>query len=234
MKKDEIDELDLPPSPPALEGFKKQDAGDFSDTNNAGNFPENLPDDFPDFKDEFDDIKAPKMQGGLDSMQDLGLKLSDLPELEEVPAPNIPDFARQDPLMESMNSPPEYSSPPPPPTPAQNLPKAQFQPHREADSFQKKQDQGDYKGARRLFGRSENFKGQAAREIYVRVDKFKTTLGSINTVRRDLKKSEDGLTKLEAIKHSKDKSFEMLNSSLLDLQKKIIFIDKTLFKGEKK
>ena len=72
----------------------------------------------------------------------------------------------------------------------------------------------------------------AARTIYVKVDKFKAALGCINIVRSDLRKSEEALAKLENIKQSKDKSFDIAKSYLDDLQKKIIFIDKTLFKGE--
>ena len=68
--------------------------------------------------------------------------------------------------------------------------------------------------------------------MYVRVDKFKAAIGSINVIRSDLKKSEDALMKLENIKVAKDRNFEKVRSSLDDLQKKIIFIDKTLFKGE--
>ena len=51
-------------------------------------------------------------------------------------------------------------------------------------------------------------------------------------MRSDLKKSEEVLNKLEGIKNSKDKSFDKMRASLDDLQKKLIFIDKTLFKGE--
>ena len=49
--------------------------------------------------------------------------------------------------------------------------------------------------------------------------------------RNDLRKSEEALMKFENIKNAKDKSFDKVKSSLEDLQKKLIFIDKTLFKG---
>ena len=68
--------------------------------------------------------------------------------------------------------------------------------------------------------------------IYVRIDNFKATLGSINIVRSDLRKSEEALNKLETLKSSKDRSFDKVKVSIDDLQKKLIFIDKTLFKGE--
>ena len=68
--------------------------------------------------------------------------------------------------------------------------------------------------------------------IYIRIDNFKATLGSINIVRSDLRKSEEALNKLETLKSSKDRSFDKVKVSIDDLQKKLIFIDKTLFKGE--
>ena len=83
---------------------------------------------------------------------------------------------------------------------------------------------------RRLFAHEK--RREIPKTIYVRVDNFKATLGSINIVRSDLRKSEEALTKLENIKSSKDKSFDKIKSSLDDLQKKLIFIDKTLFKGD--
>ena len=48
----------------------------------------------------------------------------------------------------------------------------------------------------------------------------------------NLKKSEEALMKMESIKNAKDKSFDNVKSSLEDLQRKLIFVDKTLFKGE--
>ena len=71
-----------------------------------------------------------------------------------------------------------------------------------------------------------------AKTIYIKVDKFKLTLGSINIIRSDLRKSEEALLKLENIRTSKDKAFEKMKSSLDDLQNKFIFVDKTLFKGD--
>src|SRR3989338_6326796 len=74
---------------------------------------------------------------------------------------------------------------------------------------------------------------QSARTIYVKVDRFKATLGSINIIRSDLRKSEEALMKLENIKNAKDRAFDKFKASLEDLQKKLIFVDKTLFKGDR-
>jgi len=72
----------------------------------------------------------------------------------------------------------------------------------------------------------------AARTVYVRVEDFKAMLGTINIIRNDLRKSDEALMKLENIKNSKDKSFDRIKLHLDDLQKKLIFVDKTLFEEE--
>ena len=51
-------------------------------------------------------------------------------------------------------------------------------------------------------------------------------------IRSDLRKSEEALLKLEQMKGAKDRSYDKFKASLDDLQKKLIFIDKTLFKGD--
>ena len=68
--------------------------------------------------------------------------------------------------------------------------------------------------------------------LYVKVERFKIALGSINVVRNDLRKSEEALMKLENIKSMEEKSMSKIRSSLDDLQKKLVFVDKTLFEGE--
>ena len=70
------------------------------------------------------------------------------------------------------------------------------------------------------------------KSVYVEVESFKSTLSHISSVRSSLRRSEEELSKLESIKSAKDKSFDKLRYSLDDLQKKLIFVDKTLFKGE--
>ena len=67
---------------------------------------------------------------------------------------------------------------------------------------------------------------------FVKVDKFRLLLGTINVVRSDLRKSDEALMKLEGMKTNVDRSFDRMKSSLHDLQKKLIFVDKTLFKGD--
>ena len=70
------------------------------------------------------------------------------------------------------------------------------------------------------------------RNIFIRVEDFRNALGSIAVIRRDLKNSDENLSKMEHMKASKEKHYDKLKSSLADIERKLIFIDKSLFKGE--
>ena len=87
---------------------------------------------------------------------------------------------------------------------------------------------------RRLFRQEKRIAKEISsrREAYVRVDRFRATLQNIGMIKGNLRKSEEILIKLENIKNAKDMSFDKVKSSLDDLQRKLIFVDKTLFKGE--
>ena len=215
-KKESLDELDLPPAPPPLEGFE-----------------ENLPE-LPDFDEK---ISAPEHDTGKEPTFDFPANVPDFSK-EDFPGmtfheektiggeglPELPDF----PEFEEKLSVPDARAPmpqaPQPAIPAVSEP--QQEPEEEMPGFAP----GLPRMGRRLFAHEK--RREIPKTIYVRVDNFKATLGSINIVRSDLRKSEEALTKLENIKSSKDKSFDKIKSSLDDLQKKLIFIDKTLFKGD--
>jgi len=72
----------------------------------------------------------------------------------------------------------------------------------------------------------------SGKTIYVKVENFKGILGNINTVRSDFRNLEAAAVKLENMKLTRESSLGKIKSSLQDLQRKLIFIDKTLFKGE--
>ena len=201
-KKDSLDELDLPPEPPPLEGFEENMPADFPD------FNENLSADMPKFDFEKADL------GKEDNMG-----FPELPEMEEKEA-EIPPF-------NGISYPEPMPTMPQMPQPMQPLPEPEPKDDEmHSDNFPRME--------RRLFSQEKRMLRErpSAKTIYVRIDKFKATLGSINMVRSDLRKSEEALMKLENIKNSKDRSFDKVKVSLDDLQKKLIFVDKILFKGE--
>lgn len=198
LKRDESQgkdaELDLPPSPPPLEGFEDDKSFD-------------LP--------EFPKISAPKEEDfnldlPEDNSSDLSSDLMDFPELEdldkELPQP-VSSPPQQVPRMQAFQAPKQEFS----------APASQPQPNPLPDVQERK---ADAKAIR------------SGQSLYVRVDKFKVALDNINAIRGDLRKSEEDLLRLENLKHAKDMSLDKFKSSLDDLQKKLIFVDKTLFKGD--
>ena len=208
-KEDILEDLDLPPAPPPLEGFE-ENAPELSD------FP-----DFPEEKvsgtEQAPEFEFPEKEEKMElSKEGTMPDFPTFPELEESPSTSIPPFSTSPRIPEPMPSIQQ-------PMPEQSAEEAEFTP---SDAYPKME--------RRLFAQEKRMLRErpSLKTIYVRVDKFKATLGSINMVRSDLRKSEEALTRLENIKNAKDKSFEKLKSSLDDIQRKFIFVDKTLFKGD--
>ena len=201
-------ELDLPPAPPPL-----------------GGFDEKMPD-IPDFRDFGDDNKPSSDDLGEFDLQKNEAIMPDLGNDDISNFPSFPDI--DDKQIESI--PPIRA---PPISPVSQIP--QEMPEVEEVAAQQS-NLRPYAGYPRMEGEFSHQDESLQREmpsgksIYVRVDKFKATLGNINILRNDLKKSEEALIKFENIKNAKDRSFDRVKSSLEDIQKKLIFIDKTLFK----
>lgn len=192
--KESIDDLDLPPAPPPLEGFDDKDMGmDFPDIK-MDDMSKDMPEfDFPD--------KAPENVHPDDKMD---FEFDD----DQIKMPDDSSFRQ--PMRQSVE--PAYSEPQTESKPAPRIvqPSADFEP----------------KHVKPLHEHARS------RTMYVKVDKFRLLLGTINVVRSDLRKSDEALMKMESMKTNVDRSFDKMKSSLHDLQKKLIFVDKTLFKGD--
>ncbi|MBI3027609.1 hypothetical protein HYY70_05855 [Candidatus Woesearchaeota archaeon] len=219
-KKEAVDELDLPPAPPPLEGFEENlpdfpNLPDF-DEQKISIKPEDMPKfDFLEEEEKMPDLSKEEPIPDLESVQEM--------EQNQIPSIAAPEIHQREPIMPQL---PEDILPKPIPIKAE--PEEQL--HTEQQSMEI---ESHPKAERKLFAHEKRpYRMSAAKTVYVRVDKFKATLGSVNIIRNDLRKSEEALMKLETIKISKDRSFDKVKSSLEDLQKKLIFIDKTLFKGE--
>jgi len=65
--------------------------------------------------------------------------------------------------------------------------------------------------------------------VFVEVEKFKDVLDDLNSTKISLKDGEEIMSKLEEIRLEKDKNFDKLKTRLEDIQRKLIFIDRTLF-----
>jgi len=66
--------------------------------------------------------------------------------------------------------------------------------------------------------------------IYIRAERFRDILTGTMTIKNSLKTASQSIVKLNEIDINRDKVFEKWHNVLMDLQKKLIFIDKTLFK----
>ena len=71
---------------------------------------------------------------------------------------------------------------------------------------------------------------EAGGPIFVKVNEFRGILSEISTIKRDLKTTDQSLLKLNEIEANRDKILAKWHDIMVDLQKKVIFIDKTLFK----
>ncbi|MBI2134939.1 hypothetical protein HYU09_03035 [Candidatus Woesearchaeota archaeon] len=70
--------------------------------------------------------------------------------------------------------------------------------------------------------------------IFMRVDRFRNVLRNVSEIRSSLKVSNEILSKLNDIDVNAEKEFEKWKNIMADMQKKLVFVDKTLFKGDKK
>ena len=235
-KTDSLEDLDLPPAPPPLEGSGGHDMPDFPDLDSDKGFSmeQQQPEmDLP--------PQAPKQQDLPNSeMPDF----PQLPDFEELHEPNmdIPPISMPDGGFEDHEDLHDYSMPL-----EEEKPMAEEQPLLDDFEIPKAQKPQDFSEPlaqpiqrsapviekKRLFApRNDSLSQQARPEsLYIRVDKFRTILGSVNTIRGDLKKYENSIGNLQNISNSKNASSEKIKLMLNDLQKKIIFIDRTLFKG---
>jgi hypothetical protein len=65
--------------------------------------------------------------------------------------------------------------------------------------------------------------------VFVEVEKFKEMLNDLNSAKVALKEGAEIVQKLDEIRLEKDKNFERWRAQLEDIQRKLIFVDKTLF-----
>ncbi|MCK4521193.1 MAG: hypothetical protein KAU20_01375 [Nanoarchaeota archaeon] len=67
--------------------------------------------------------------------------------------------------------------------------------------------------------------------VFVKADKYKGILSSVNVIKRELKGADGCIDRLNELKNRKDKEFEKLRVQLEDIQKRSISVDKSLFGG---
>jgi hypothetical protein len=65
--------------------------------------------------------------------------------------------------------------------------------------------------------------------LFVKADDYKSILGALTVIRSKIGDSEKILADLNELKNVKDKSFEKWRTELEDIQRKLLYIDKTLY-----
>ena len=68
--------------------------------------------------------------------------------------------------------------------------------------------------------------------LYLKLEKFKEILEDVSIIRGNIKKFDELLHNLIKARENKDLNLEKWHSIMEDIQKKLIFIEKTLFKGD--
>ena len=175
---------------------------------------------------EFAEEKLPELpKEGLPPFEFAEEKLPELPK-EEKPL-DIPAFHPLEETPKFVPKPPIGESPREAPLPRRELPK--IKPSEHERLFYEKMEKNAVREERKLL-REGIISGEGP--LYIRLDKFKGTLRSISVIRGDLKKSDEMLLNLVKSKEEKDKEFEKWRNLVVDIQKKLIFIDKTLFKDQ--
>ena len=223
-KREDFGDLDLPPAPPPLDDFPADFDASFSGfgekTQEFPEFPELNEDKLPEEPPKFD---FPEME---EKMPELGQEES-MPEM-----PGFPEM-EQEPMQQIAPIRVPEQMPPMPERMPDEMPEAEEKETAQEEAKTEVPEAYPRMG-RRLFEHEKRLfrERPKAKTIYIKVENFKAMLGSINMARSGLRSSEEAIMKLENIKASKDKSFDKIKSSLDDLQKKLIFVDKTLFKGD--
>ncbi len=83
----------------------------------------------------------------------------------------------------------------------------------------------EYMGRSRTFARHSHLQGP----LFVDIEQFRAVLDAVNTMRDELKQGEDMAFRLVNIHNNREKEFQTLHTQIEDIQRKLIFMDKTLF-----
>jgi len=232
------DDLDIPPPPPDL---SKEEFG------NAGKFPEfpELPEtegaEFPEFPElpEAEESISPSDEFPIRGHSKYMPKEKPLPPLDfdEVASE---DFAEEKPFPKLKIPEEEFPKPMPMPKPSfqprplfparerlfprpiENIaPKPQIEassPYRDIEKEASKEEIGIL--------RHKKSKGP----IYVRIEKFRDILANANIVKNNLRIASQSIERLNEIDENRERVFVKWHDTMMDMQKKFIFVDKSVFK----
>ena len=65
--------------------------------------------------------------------------------------------------------------------------------------------------------------------VYVRIDEYKDVLDVMNMIRNKIEDAKETLAKINELKNEEDAELELWHTGLEEVERKIVFVDKTLF-----
>ena len=65
--------------------------------------------------------------------------------------------------------------------------------------------------------------------VYVRIDEYKDVLDVMNMIKNKIEQAKEIFAKINELKNEEDAELELWNSGVEEIERKIQFIDKTLF-----
>lgn len=65
--------------------------------------------------------------------------------------------------------------------------------------------------------------------VYVRIDEYKDILNVMNMIRNKIEEAKETLNKINELKNEEDAELELWRAGLEEVERKVIFVDKTLF-----
>ena len=65
--------------------------------------------------------------------------------------------------------------------------------------------------------------------VYVRIDEYKDVLDVMNMIRNKIEAAKETLAKINELKNEEDAELELWHTGLEEVERKVVFVDKTLF-----
>ncbi|MEE9525278.1 MAG: hypothetical protein V3V78_01580 [Candidatus Woesearchaeota archaeon] len=65
--------------------------------------------------------------------------------------------------------------------------------------------------------------------VYVRIEEYKDVLDVMNMIRNKIEDAKETLAKINELKNEEDAELELWHTGLEEVERKVVFVDKTLF-----
>ena len=65
--------------------------------------------------------------------------------------------------------------------------------------------------------------------VFVRIEEYKDVLDIINMIKNKLEEAKETLTKINELKNEEDAELELWHTGIEEIERKVTFVDKTLF-----